>query len=189
MYFNIYESTIYLTALFSNGHKMSKWDPVPDPTGAVINWPSVSGRIRGSGSKINIFGSTTLPSGKCSIYSIPITSVHHWESLSKLISARCLQAVATCTCTSLLIQTGRISSYSVQYFRLELRGAPRLKGLLAAVFRADAEHGGPGGGLASAGAWPLRSTHSPPLGFLSLSLTGFFSSVSDGSVPYSDPAF
>ncbi len=80
---------------FSNGHKMSKWDPVPDLTRAVINWPSVSGRIRGSGSKRNIFGSTTLPFGKCSISSIAIKSMHHWECLSKLISAQCCQAVGT----------------------------------------------------------------------------------------------
>ncbi len=70
-------------------------------------------------------------------------------SFSKLIFAQCCSGRIH---VSLLIKTGRISLYSVQYFRLELRGAPRLKGLLAAVFRADAEHGGPGGGLAPAGA-------------------------------------
>jgi hypothetical protein len=68
--------------------------------------------------------------------------------------------------------------YSVQYFRLELCGAPRLKSLLAAVLRADAEHGGPGGGLAPAGARPFRSTHHLWV-FSAYSEREFFFSVSD----------
>jgi hypothetical protein len=51
----------YLTTNFLMATKISRWDP--DPAGSVINWSPGTGSVlqdNGSGSRRNIYGSTTL---------------------------------------------------------------------------------------------------------------------------------